>query len=404
MVSVLGLTLGLKALREGLTVKAALCRSFEKRLDAKSRRRALSDGHARRRPRPCGLTIHTCVGCPYTCLYCYIDDLGFPRGKAHPYSLSGDEWLLSLTSNPFFLPGLYGTYLSFGSVCEPLHHVCLSKTLEYLSQVRARLDNPCQVATKSALNDEVVDRLANSMPRVLNVLVTVVSIKRSRLLEPSAPSPFERFESLRRLVKRGIPAFLFLRPVLPGLEDEVDDILGEAKQAGVLGVVIGGLRLSERIFHRLKSAGIEVPGATRRRGLVDIAQRDLKNLIIEAARSKGLVPFRSACCATTYSIVKLTGLRLPCTGLCYASQLCTHCPVDCLKALPRLDEDEAIEAATMALGIRPRSIRFKGAYVEVGLESKAEARLREGLELLKLVFRRKVRLLPAQSPLGPPRA
>jgi len=395
--------LGLKALREGLTVKAALRRSFERRLDAKSQKRALNDGHARRRPRPCGLTIHTCVGCPYTCLYCYIDDLGFPRGKAHPYSLSGEEWLLSLTSNPFLLPGLYGTYLSFGSVCEPLHQVCLSKTLEYLNRVRAHLDNPCQVATKSTLSDEIVDKLANSMPRVLNVLVTVVSIKRSKFLEPSVPSPFERFETLRRLVKRGIPAFLFLRPVLPGLEDEVDDILSEAKQAGALGVVVGGLRLSERISRRLRSVGIEVPAATRRAGLVDVAQRDLKNLVIEAARSRGLVPFRSACCATTYSIARLTGLRLPCTGLCYTSQLCTRCPVDCLKALPRLDEDEAIEAATMALGVRPCWIKFEGTYVEVGLESGVEARLKEGLELLKLVFRRRVRLLPAR-PLGLPRA
>lgn len=382
--------LGPRALKSSLVLKDALRRSLEQKLDSKSRRRSLNDGHAHRRPRPCGLTVHTCVGCPFACTYCYIDDLGFPRGRAQPYSLSAEEWLLSITYNPFFLPGPHGTYLSFGSVCEPLHSLCFNVTSSYLSKVRDYVHNPCQASTKASLSEEAVERLAESSPRLFNVLVTIVTLNRSEKLEPGAPSPQERLETLRRLRLRGIPSFLFLRPLLPGLEDEIDDLLTEAKQAGAMGVVIGGLRLSRRIYDRLKSLGLNVPPP--RSGLMDVPQLALKKLVIEAAREKSVLPFRSACCATTFSIAKLTGTRVPCAGLCFTSKLCTRCPVECAKALPKLSDEEVVECVLYALGSRPRSVRSLGALVEVELEPGRNPR-RGGVELLQLSLRRRIRLL-----------
>ncbi|MEM4700422.1 MAG: radical SAM protein [Candidatus Nezhaarchaeales archaeon] len=362
-------------------------------MSAEARRRSLNDGHARRRPRPCGLTVHTCVGCPFACTYCYIDDLGFPRGKAQPYSLSGEEWLLAIASNPFFLPGPHGTYLSFGSVCEPLYGPCLNVTLSYLSKVRDHLSNPCQISTKASLGDEEVERLARSLPRLINVLVTIITLNRSHELEPKAPSPQERLETLKRLRSKGIPSFLFLRPLLPGLESEVDDLLSEAKQAGAVGVVIGGLRLSQKIYDRLKLLKIDVP---RPRGrLVDVPQPGLKKLVIEAAKEKSLPVFRSACCATTFSITLLTGVNVPCAGLCFTSRLCTGCSVGCVKALPAVSEEEIAESTLLALGSKPRSVKSLGSYVEIELEPERSPR-RGGVELLQLILRRRVRLFRPQ--------
>lgn len=389
----LKIELGLRALKPSLVLKEALRRSLEQRMGAEARKRSLNDGHARRRPRPCGLTVHTCVGCPFACVYCYIDDLGFPRGKAQPYSLSGEEWLLAITSNPFLLPGPHGTYLSFGSVCEPLHSLCFNITTSYLSKVRDHLSNPCQISTKASLSDEEVEKLAKSSPRLINVLVTIVTLNRSRELEPKAPSPQERLETLKRLRSRGIPCFLFLRPLLPGLEEELDDLLSEAKQAGAVGVVIGGLRLSQRIYDRLRLLKIDVP---RPRGrLVEVPQPGLKKFVIEVAKEKSLPAFRSACCATTFSIAMLTGVGVPCAGLCFTSRLCTGCSVGCAKALPTISEDEIAEGTLQVLGSKPRSIKSLGSYIEIELESKQIPR-RGGVELLQLVLRRKIRLLRPQ--------
>ncbi|MCX8204556.1 MAG: radical SAM protein [Candidatus Nezhaarchaeota archaeon] len=382
--------LGLRALKSSLALKEALRRLLEQKLDVKARRRSLSDGHARRKPRPCGLTIHTCVGCPFACVYCYIDDLGFPRGRAQPYSLNDEEWLLAITSNPFFLPGPHGTYLSFGSVCEPLHSLCFDATTSYLSKVRDYLSNPCQLSTKASLSEEAVEKLAKSSPPLINVLVTIVTLSRSQELEPGAPSPQERLETLRRLRRKDILSFLFLRPLLPGLEEEIDDILSEAKQAGAIGVVVGGLRLSQRIYSRLRSLGIDVPRP--KGGLVDVPQLGLKELVIETAREKSLTPFRSACCATTFSMAKLTGIRVPCAGLCFTSRLCTKCPVECTKVLPTLSEEEVVESSLQVLGLKPWSIRSLDGYVEIKLESR-KSPCRGGVELLQLVLRRRIRLL-----------
>ncbi|MEM3479023.1 MAG: radical SAM protein, partial [Candidatus Bathyarchaeia archaeon] len=50
---------------------------LEDKLSSDSRRIASEDSHSKRMPRPCGMTIHTGVGCSYLCAYCYIYDMGF---------------------------------------------------------------------------------------------------------------------------------------------------------------------------------------------------------------------------------------------------------------------------------------------------------------------------------------
>ena len=42
-------------------------KTLEKKLSEEERREARQDHHAKRPPRPCGITIHTGVGCPLAC-------------------------------------------------------------------------------------------------------------------------------------------------------------------------------------------------------------------------------------------------------------------------------------------------------------------------------------------------
>ena len=55
--------------------KIETIRQLEALLSPEERREALRDHHAKRPPRPCGITIHTGIGCPLGCAYCYIYDM-----------------------------------------------------------------------------------------------------------------------------------------------------------------------------------------------------------------------------------------------------------------------------------------------------------------------------------------
>ena len=111
-------------------------------------KKVVKDHHAIRKPRPCGITVHTAIGCVGACTYCYISDMGFSKGRAEPYPLNGEELVAALVHNDRFFPGIYGTPIALGSVTDPLSRVSLSKTLDYLSAIYEYLGNPVQFSTK----------------------------------------------------------------------------------------------------------------------------------------------------------------------------------------------------------------------------------------------------------------
>lgn len=274
------------------------------RLGSESKARAGMDHHSRRRPRPCGMTIHTGVGCSYVCAYCYIYDMGF-SAIPKPYPLEPDEIAYALALNPHVIPDR--TLAAYGSVTEPFLPETRVRAIEYMRAVWRWLKMPTQVSTKAILTDDIASGILSGDPNT-SVLVTVVTLS-NRRLEPRAPDPKERIRSAGEVSSRGLSVSLFIRPIIPGITDaEATGILGLAADVGVKSVVLGSLRVTERIIRSLEACGVNTVEIRRRltepiKGAkqVETKSSDLKARVSRVAEDFGLRVFRSACEANIHS-------------------------------------------------------------------------------------------------------
>lgn len=352
-------------------------------LTTEERRKAERDWHAKRSPIPCGMTIHTGIGCSYGCAYCYIYDMGFTM-KPQPYPLTGKQLVYALLVNPYFVPGPRGTLLAFGSVTEPFMPETAVRALEYLKWTRDVLGNPQQLSTKTALKGKLLEEFLEIVDPRIDVLVTITTIKHWRRLEPGASPPEERFEFMRRLAEAGIGVTLFLRPIIPGVTDvEAEEIIRRSAEAGVKRIVPGTLRVSHGILKRLSAtrlvalSAIESRLPRRPRGprdQVPIRGRDLKERVIELAKIYGLQVLPASCGANIVS----HGLS------CYA---CRMGPCGDPTRLPEADEEAIWEIMRIA-GIPAVSVEIRGQMVVYYHRGAPKDRLRVADQWIIAVLKR----------------
>ncbi len=336
-----------------LEYKWKVARELREALGAERARRAERDHHARRRPRHCGMTIHTGVGCSVGCVYCYIWDMGFP-GRPEPYPLEPLELAYALAVNPYVVP--FKTMAAYGSVTEPFLPETRERAVEYIATVYKWLGLPSQVSTKMLLDEGLVKALLEAEPRI-SVLVTVVAIGEwSRRLEPGAPPGEERIAYAGMAARRGLSVALFVRPIIPGVTDaQAGEIMRLAREHGVRDVVPGTLRVTPGILSRLEAAGIRglrarLPRMPRSgRDQVPIRARREKDIVIREALRHGLRVHPSACSHNMHSH----------STPCHACRL-----GPCYGEPEPPEEGEVIEALEL-LGARARSVEVKPPLITV---------------------------------------
>lgn len=280
---------------------------LSRKLSKKEIREAVHDPHAHRRPRPCGLTVHTGIGCPLRCVYCYIYDMGFQH-NIRQYPLSPEQLVYALASNPYFIPGRNGTLIAMGSVTEPFLPQTKDLSIRYIEAITKYLGNPIQFSTKMYIDKRDAWKIADIDPDI-SPLITIITTKHRAELEPYAPSPELRFRTIENLSEAGLKPILFYRPIIPGIaEEEYEEILVRAKAAGAIGVVAGGLRVTKSILSRLSEKGVPVKEILRRmtgplhdNEQAPVMVSDIKMRIKDKALSLGLIFFSQACMANIYT-------------------------------------------------------------------------------------------------------
>lgn len=323
-------------------------------------KRALSDWHARRKPRPCGLTVHPGIGCDYGCTYCYIPDMGFPF-KSRPYGLRGLQLAYAIAFNPYVALGLNGTFLAYGSVTEPFLENVRNRTYEYLEATSSYLGNPTQISTKAYISYGDALKLKAITNGRLSILVTIVTLKHYSKLESNTPNPELRLKTLYNLKKAGFNPVLFLRPIIPGVNDsEVNDIIENAVSYGVRRILVGSLRVTFRIIAKFKALGIptwEIEKRITRKPMsfkeqVPVKTADIKKKVTKICDRLGVTIYYQACqvCASDFNI--------PCCLPCSAKYGCCRKPIE-------YDTDEVKMFLETIGGAKVGKVEDKGYVVEV---------------------------------------
>jgi DNA repair photolyase len=112
---------------------------------------------------------------------------------------------------------------------------------------------PILVVTKSDLVTRDLDLLSRGKAAV-SITVTSLDEGFSRLMEPGAPPPFRRLKALRRLAEAGIPTIARIDPIIPGLNDNPEDLehlVMKLKDMGVRHVTASTLKPVRGFFRRL---------------------------------------------------------------------------------------------------------------------------------------------------------
>jgi DNA repair photolyase len=287
--------------------RETLIKEYEVMVGKEGTRRARSDHHSRRRPIQCGMTIHPGNDCAYACVYCYILDMGFKFQRPKPCKLSPEELVLALLYNPNFNPGRDGTYIAIGSIIEPFQPELRSLTIRYIKEL-AKLGNPMQFSSKSHITSSDAKVISSSC-NWISPLITILTLEEPKadLLEPLAPVPAKRLDTISNLAQAGLKPFLFLRPILPGVvtAEERENLIKEAVDHGAKGVVLGNFRVTKRIIEAMKKRKLDVSEIVKRSKLIDDKQRPISvsdlETEIENQFSSKITMFRRSCCASAYS-------------------------------------------------------------------------------------------------------
>jgi DNA repair photolyase len=120
-----------------------------------------------------------------------------------------------------------------------------------LLEILVGRQHPFSIVTKSALIERDIDLIATAAARhqaAVCVSLTTLDTVLARHLEPRAPAPKRRLETIRALSAAGIPVTVLIAPLIPVLTDhELESLLEQARSSGAQGAGYILLRLPHEL-------------------------------------------------------------------------------------------------------------------------------------------------------------
>ena len=209
-------------------------------------------------------TINPYRGCEFACKYCYArythefmelrDGVDFERKiyiKQHAAELLRQELR---RVKP-------GEEIAIGTATDPYQPIerRLEVTRAILEELSRHAGLELGIVTKSNLvlrDIDVLQRIAENNQIFVNVTITTLNVDLARILEPRAPRPDLRMETVRKLNLEGVNAGVICAPVVPGITDSPRDLEALVRATAEVG---GKYIYANPLFLKPCSAAIFLP-------------------------------------------------------------------------------------------------------------------------------------------------
>ncbi len=168
-------------------------------------------------------TLNPYIGCMHSCVYCYsrlycnvewgktvIVKSNIAEVLAREVRKKRGKVTLSTLTDPY----------------QPVERD--EKLTRRLLQILLNSSFSVSIQTKSDMVLRDIDLIA-SHPAKVGFTITTLNDKLAKAVEPNAPPPSRRVKALERLHSEGVKTMVFLGPILPGYEDDIDEIVELAK-------------------------------------------------------------------------------------------------------------------------------------------------------------------------------
>lgn len=190
---------------------------------------------------PFDRSINPYRGCEHGCVYCFARPthafLGLSPGLDFESRLFYKPEAATLLENELRKKSYKCDVMAMGTNTDPYQPIERDyKLTRRILEVLAAHNHPVGIVTKSSLIARDIDILGPMAEKKLaQVCLSVTTLDRdlSRKMEPRAPTPQRRLDTIRALVDAGIPCGVMAAPMIPVLTDpELESILEAAKNAG----------------------------------------------------------------------------------------------------------------------------------------------------------------------------
>jgi DNA repair photolyase len=205
-------------------------------------RSLISSVRSRRVPFP--YAINPYRGCEFGCVYCYAR-------YTHEF-MEMEDWLdferkiflkqnaRELLQNDLRRLDLQGQWIAIGSATDPYQPAerRFGITRSLLEVFARRRGLMLSVTTKSDLvrrDADLLGEISRHNELHVNVTITTPHHALSRKTEPRAPRPDKRLAAVKALTDNGVTAGVFIMPLLPRINDGLEDLdllMSLAKEAG----------------------------------------------------------------------------------------------------------------------------------------------------------------------------